>query len=112
MRRFTVLVFLIFVLPFGLFGQTSSTSADFDQLVDETFDAIYKFNPSNGTADGFHQYDTRLEDFSQASIASEIASSNAFFSLVESKASRADAARARNNFSCVEAAVVRVAAMI
>jgi uncharacterized protein (DUF885 family) len=75
MRRFTVLVFLIFVLPFGLFGQTPSTSADFDKLVDETFDAIYKFNPSNGTADGFHQYDTRLEDFSQASIASEISTS-------------------------------------
>ena len=75
MRRFSVLAFLIFVLPFGLFGQTSSTSADFDKLVDETFDAIYKFNPSNGTADGFHQYDTRLEDFSQASIASEISTS-------------------------------------
>jgi uncharacterized protein (DUF885 family) len=75
MRRFTVLVFLIFVLPFGLFGQTPSTSADFDKLVDETFDAIYKFNPSSGTADGFHQYDTRLEDFSQASIASEISTS-------------------------------------
>ena len=75
MRRFTVLVFLIFVLPFGLFGQTPSTSADFDKLVDETFDAIYKFNPSSGTADGFHLYDTRLEDFSQASIASEISTS-------------------------------------
>ena len=75
MRRFSVLAFLIFVLPFGLFGQTPSTSADFDKLVDETFDAIYKFNPSSGTADGFHLYDTRLEDFSQASIASEISTS-------------------------------------
>src|ERR1035437_9291371 len=42
------------------------------------------------------------------SIAWAIASSSAFFSSVESKASLADAARARSSFSWVAAAVVRV----
>jgi uncharacterized protein (DUF885 family) len=72
MYRFTVLVVLV-VSSFSLFAQNSS--ADFDKLVDETFDSIYKFNPSNGTADGFHQYDTRLEDFSPDAINGEIAAS-------------------------------------
>src|ERR1700686_1100658 len=49
--------------------------------------------------------------FSFASIALAIASSNAFFSSVDSNASLRDAARARSNLSCVERAVVRVAAI-
>src|SRR5689334_23915454 len=69
MRRFTVLAILVFTFSFSLFGQNSST--DFDKLVDETFDSIYKFNPSNATADGFHQYDTQLEDLSKSSAAAE-----------------------------------------
>src|SRR6266496_1140339 len=51
----------------------SATPADFDKLVDQTFDSFYKFNPTQATADGFHQYDTRLEDFSQASVNAEVA---------------------------------------
>jgi uncharacterized protein (DUF885 family) len=73
MRRFTFLLVLALATSFSLFGQTSS--ADFDKLVDETFDSIYKFNPSNATADGFHQYDTQLEDLSKTSIAAETAAS-------------------------------------
>ena len=67
MRRITALAVLVVASSFSLFGQNSS--ADFDKLVDETFDSIYKFNPSNATADGFHQYDTQLEDISAASAA-------------------------------------------
>src|ERR1700733_4645830 len=49
--------------------------------------------------------------FSFASIASAIDNSNAFFSVVDNEASLSDAARARSNFSCVEAAVMGVAAI-
>ena len=47
---------------------------EFDKLVDEYFDAYFKFHPSEGTAAGFHQYDKQLEDVSQASMNEEIAS--------------------------------------
>src|SRR5689334_14954414 len=71
MRRFTVLVVLVLGCSISLFGQASS--ADFDKLVDEAFDSIYKFNPSNATADGFHQYDTQIEDLSKAGVVAEAA---------------------------------------
>ena len=71
MRRIPVLAVLILAFSLGLVAQTSSS--DFDKLIDETFDSIYKFNPSNATGDGFHQYDTQLEDMAKASVAAETA---------------------------------------
>ena len=71
MRRIPGLAVLIFTLSLGLVAQISSS--DFDKLVDETFDSIYKFNPSSATADGFHQYDTQLEDMSRAAVMAEAA---------------------------------------
>src|ERR1700733_5888973 len=39
------------------------------QQVDRFFDDVYfKFNPTVGTASGFHQYDAQLEDYSKATI--------------------------------------------
>ena len=39
------------------------------QQVDRFFSDVYfKFNPTTGTSSGFHQYDTRLEDYSKAGI--------------------------------------------
>src|SRR5215470_11756216 len=71
MRRFTVLVVLALASSLNFFGQSSP--ADFDKLVDEYFDSFYKFNPSNATADGFHQYDNQLDDLSSASVKAQIA---------------------------------------
>jgi len=74
MGKLGVVVVLFFVQLGSVFcwAQTSSASSDFDKLVDETFDSFYKFHPTSGTSDGFHQYDTKLEDFSRASIDSEV----------------------------------------
>ncbi len=48
-------------------GQAQTTI--WDALVDRFFDeAYFRFNPSTGTSAGFHQYDTKLEDFSRATI--------------------------------------------
>src|SRR4029079_4661798 len=42
-------------------------------LGDQYFDEYYfKFNPSQGTAAGFHQYDSQLEDCSRASIDQQV----------------------------------------
>ncbi|MFL6389644.1 MAG: DUF885 domain-containing protein [Terriglobales bacterium] len=68
----------IFVVLSGLAVQAqhhampASDSANndkvFNSLADQYFDKYYfKFNPSAGTAAGFHQYDTQLEDYSKAS---------------------------------------------
>jgi len=45
--------------------------ANFDKLVDHYFDEYYRYHPSQGTTDGFHQYDSQLEDYSLAAIAAE-----------------------------------------
>ncbi|MFZ0312653.1 MAG: DUF885 domain-containing protein [Candidatus Korobacteraceae bacterium] len=45
----------------------------YDKLVDGYFDGYFRFHPTQGTAAGFHQYDTMLEDYSQKSREAEIA---------------------------------------
>ena len=45
--------------------------ADFEKLADHYFDDSYHYHPSQATVDGFHQYDSQLEDYSLAAIASE-----------------------------------------
>lgn len=51
----------------------SAATADFDKLVDEFFDFYFSFHPTLATSAGFHQYDTRLEDYSRSGAAAEIA---------------------------------------
>jgi uncharacterized protein (DUF885 family) len=51
----------------------AADAQNWDQLVDRFFDqGYYRFNPSQGTSDGFHQYDGQLEDFSRPAIDEEI----------------------------------------
>jgi hypothetical protein len=43
------------------------------QQVDRFFDEVYfKFNPTQGTSAGFHQYDAQLEDYSKAGLNANI----------------------------------------
>lgn len=52
----------------------SPAASSWDALVDEFFDqAYFKFNPSQGTTAGFHQYDALLEDYSRAGVDQQIA---------------------------------------
>jgi uncharacterized protein (DUF885 family) len=44
---------------------------DFDGFVDATFDRYLEDNPSRGTQLGLHQYDAKLEDYSQRAITEE-----------------------------------------
>src|SRR5689334_2848200 len=45
--------------------------ATFNQLVDSYFDFFFQMSPTAATQAGFHQYDAKLEDFSQSGIQAE-----------------------------------------
>lgn len=71
--------FLSFIAVFAMAclacaqGKTQP-KGDFAALADRYFDEYYfKYNPSAGTASGFHQYDDQLEDYSRTSIDKQIA---------------------------------------
>ncbi len=53
-------------------------------MTDQYFDQVYfRYGPSNATSDGFHQYDSQLEDFSRPAIDAEIAALKSFESRIE-----------------------------
>jgi uncharacterized protein (DUF885 family) len=70
-------IFRIF-LPALFFLCTAAVAAtdpavDFNALVDKYFDFQFEVNPTEGTQVGFHQYDSKLEDYSAAGRQREIA---------------------------------------
>jgi uncharacterized protein (DUF885 family) len=52
--------------------------SQFNAVVDEYFDLLFQFHPSDATADGFHQYDGKLEDFTAAGVQRETAALKSF----------------------------------
>jgi len=63
----------------------ATSNAAWDALVEDFFNNIYfKYQPTAGTASGFHQYDTQLEDYSRASVNKQIADLRAMEKRVES----------------------------
>jgi uncharacterized protein (DUF885 family) len=49
------------------------------KLADDYFDQVYfRYAPSTGTLDGFHQYDPQLEDYSRAAVDQEIGDQQRF----------------------------------
>ena len=61
----------------------TTASADFDKLVDSYFDVYFQFHPHEATAAGFHQYDTKLEDYSRAARQRETDGLRAFASKLD-----------------------------
>ena len=47
-------------------------SEAFRTFVDDYFKALFEFSPSSGTANGFHEYDGKLEDYSAAAFQARI----------------------------------------
>ncbi len=76
MKFFTAII-LMGMACFTAYAQQAKTQqpqADFAAMADRYFDEYYfKYNPSQGTAAGFHQYDTQLEDYSRPALEKEIA---------------------------------------
>ena len=60
--------------------RSAANDADtaFTQLADEYLAGYLAWRPQTGTALGFHEYDGRLTDFSQASLDAELARLKAF----------------------------------
>jgi len=68
---------LIFALACVCLAQ--NRDADFNKLADRFFDeAVFKFDPAQGTQAGFHQYDALLSSGSRAEIDAEIAAFKKF----------------------------------
>ena len=59
------------------------TAADFDVLVDRYFDDFFHYNPTRGTSAGLHQYDTQLENYALATIATRMRSLQGFLAEFE-----------------------------
>jgi uncharacterized protein (DUF885 family) len=62
---------------------TQDSATSFATFVDEYFDNHFSWNPSEGTAAGFHRYDTQLEDRSAGAIAKQIATSKQLLQRLE-----------------------------
>src|SRR5499427_726093 len=58
---------LVFLLAVSCQSKQTEGSA-MSSFVDEYFDALFEWSPSTATSIGFHQYDSKIEDFSQAAI--------------------------------------------
>jgi uncharacterized protein (DUF885 family) len=58
--------------------------AQWNALADAYLDQVFfKFNPTTGTVDGLHQYDSQLEDYSHAGVDRQVAAYQAFEKRVE-----------------------------
>jgi uncharacterized protein (DUF885 family) len=91
METVVKLIPLLAVLLAGLTAKAQHTAAAPATDIDKTFTLLgnqyfdeyyFKFNPTQGTAAGFHQYDNQLEDYSRASIDKQIATLKDFQKLV------------------------------
>ncbi len=88
--RLTVAILMLF-LGLGAMAHETSTGAKVDakqvkaweKLGDEFLDQLYKFHPTNATADGLHQHDPELEDYSKSGVDAEIAACKALLAKVE-----------------------------
>src|SRR2546422_9845653 len=65
-------------LPQGAAQSNKETDAAFARLADEYIAGYLAWRPQTGTALGFHQYDGKVTDFSQASLDAELARLKSF----------------------------------
>jgi uncharacterized protein (DUF885 family) len=59
--------------------EVADAGTRFRALADQYFsDVMFRFGPTNATAAGFHQYDSKLEDYSRAGVDADIAALKEF----------------------------------
>jgi len=85
MKNIAILLGIIFsfVLATAAYAETQPET-QFNTLVDKYFDFYFSFHPSEATADGFHQYDQKLEDYSSRARDREIHGLHDFLNKFES----------------------------
>jgi uncharacterized protein (DUF885 family) len=64
---------VVLLLASSVFAQSGSAQSvkGFNVLVDKYFDFSFSFHPTDATASGFHQYDSKLENYSAESVQKE-----------------------------------------
>jgi len=63
------LILLFVLISTGLLmSQKNDEDAKFQKLLDNYFDALWKFYPTTATLEGYHKYDNKLEDLSNKNI--------------------------------------------
>jgi uncharacterized protein (DUF885 family) len=83
MRRLSLAIILCLLSACSHVEQSSKTSSDkadaaFDQLTEAYLGGYLAWRPQLGTSLGFHQYDGKVTDFSQASLAAELSRLKSF----------------------------------
>src|SRR4051794_37605301 len=63
---------------------TANTGTAPESLVDAYFDEYFSFAPSEGTSAGFHQYDSRLENYSDSAIRARLAMQRKYLAAFQS----------------------------
>jgi len=72
------LVLLLAVPISARVDQGPPSTATVNAVIDAFFDLYFEFHPSAATANGFHQYDAKLEDFSRSGVEREVSSLHEF----------------------------------
>jgi uncharacterized protein (DUF885 family) len=60
------------VVQFPSVGEAARADAQFQKLADEYLQGYLAWRPQTGTTLGFHEYDGKITDFSQASLKAEV----------------------------------------
>lgn len=71
MRKISISLFIFVFVLFNtglLLSQQNEEDGKFLKLLEEYLDAMWKFQPTQGTMAGFHKYDNKLGDFSQKNV--------------------------------------------
>jgi uncharacterized protein (DUF885 family) len=74
------LLALLWIAPPAPAQRLSSDGATqtFHFITDQYFDQFFRFNPTQGTSAGYHQYDSQLENFSSSTFSAEVAMLHGF----------------------------------
>ena len=79
MKKSAVFLVLGALMISAVRAHSETPKQRFEKVSDEYFDQVcFPYQPTAGTIAGYHQFDTKLEDFSRRSIDAEVASLHAF----------------------------------
>jgi uncharacterized protein (DUF885 family) len=84
MRKITLFLLLFICSALVIHAENQNAAASLDGLVEKYFDFYLAFHPSEATAQGIHQYDAKLEDYSAAARQKEISGLKDFLAKFES----------------------------
>jgi uncharacterized protein (DUF885 family) len=85
MKKAIALLAMGACMSIAVTAQSAKENANlqFQRVSDQYFDQVYfPYSPTNGTAAGYHQYDTQLEDNSRKSIDAQVAALHTFESRI------------------------------